>query len=114
MTNKNRRTKSDERTKKRVIFNNILAKGISTTKADILGDDPLEDKVYTKRIKIEKPYKGGVEIMSVAITSDSSTFGDASVSKVRINTKNVFGQWVNIFLHEAPSDMIETIYTSIK
>jgi hypothetical protein len=62
---------------------------------------------------IEKPYRSGVDIVSVALTSDTNSFNTLSTRNVRINTKNPFGQWVNIFLNEAPNDMIDTIYSTL-
>ena len=113
MTNKNRKFRTEERSKKRSIFNTIVEKGFTSTKMCVFGEDPLEDKVYTKRIMIEKPYKGGVDIMSVALTSDTNNFNSLTTRSVRVNTKNPFGHWVNIFLNEAPNDMIDTIYSTL-
>ena len=100
------------------IFNVVLTKGIKTSKGDILGED-IDDKVYTKRININKDYKfkNGVdivEVVSVSLTSDNENMTGASSRKVRINMKNRNSSWVNIFLHEAPTELIEFIYDSIK
>ena len=37
----------------------------------------------------------------------------ATSRKVRINMKNINGSWVNIFLHEAPNELIDFIYKNI-
>ena len=37
-----------------IIFNTIMLGGIESSKGDIMSDDPIEDKVYTKRININK------------------------------------------------------------
>ena len=37
----------------------------------------------------------------------------ASPRKVRINMKNRNSSWVNIFLHEAPNELIDFIYKNI-
>ena len=113
MSNKSRKIKSDNRIIKKVILDNLLTMGEKTTKGDTLSDNQMEDKVYTKRLSIDKPYKNGVRIIYVSITSNNSDFNDASLGKIRINTKNVYDQWVNIFLNEAPYDMIDTILTAI-
>ncbi len=114
MSNKSRNMKRDVRSNKRFIFNCILSFGTDSSKADIMGDNPLEDKVYTKRINIDTDYEGGLHIASVSLTSDNPNFTDAnntdvSIRKVRINTKNYSGKWVNIFLNEAPTKLVNTI-----
>ena len=106
---------------RRSIFASILLNGIETSKGDILSDDPIEDKVYTKRINIGKDYGNGVnavEVVCVSITSDSNKWGDINnnsvkIKNVRINTKNNQGKWCNIFINEAPTEMLEFIYTNI-
>ena len=40
-----------------IIFNTIMLRGIESSKGDIMSDDPIEDKVYTKRININKDYE---------------------------------------------------------
>jgi len=106
--------KRDIRSDKRFIFNCILSFGTDSSKADIMGDNPMEDKVYTKRINLDTDYEGGLHIASVSLTSDSPNFADSnntdvSIRKVRINTKNYSGKWVNIFLNEAPTKLVSTI-----
>ena len=99
------------------IFNVILIKGIETSKSDILGED-IDDKVYTKRININKDYKfkNGVdivEVVSVSLTCENENMIGAASRKVRINMKNINGSWFNIFLHEAPNELIDFIYKNI-
>ena len=99
------------------IFNVVLTKGIKTSKSDILGED-IDDKVYTKRININKDYefKNGVdmvEVVSISLTCENENMTGAAPRKVRINMKNRNGSWVNIFLHEAPNELIEFIYKNI-
>ena len=99
------------------IFNVVLTKGIETTKSDILGED-IDDKVYTKRININKDYnfKNGVdtvEVVSVSLTCENENMTGAAPRKVRINIKNRANSWVNIFLTEAPDELIEFIYKNI-
>ena len=114
MSNKSRNMKRDIRSNKRFIFNCILSFGTDSSKADIMGDNPMEDKVYTKRINLDTDYDGGLHIASVSLTSDNPNFTDSnntdvSIRKVRINTKNYQGKWVNIFLNEAPTRLVNTI-----
>jgi hypothetical protein len=100
------------------ILSVIMSKGVESTKADILGENPMEDKVYTKRINICKDFgtpADAVEIVSVCITNDRqfSMMNPPHFDDVRINTKNHRGQWCNIFIKEAPEDMLEFIWNEI-
>lgn len=102
-----------------IIFNTIMLRGIESSKGDIMSDDPIEDKVYTKRININKDYefKNGVdivEVVSISVTADNKLMAGVNQRKTRINMKNRYGSWVNIFIHEAPAELIEFIYDSIK
>ena len=102
-----------------IIFNTIMLGGIESSKGDIMSDDPIEDKVYTKRININKDYefKNGVdivEVVSISVTADNKWMEGVNQRKVRINMKNRAGSWVNIFMHESPTELIEFIYDSIK
>ena len=101
------------------IFKRILSNGVISSKGDILSDDPIEDKVYTKRININKDYTFKncvdiVEVVSVCITSDNESLSDVNENNVRINMKNRAGSWINIFLYEAPDELIEFVYNCIK
>lgn len=101
------------------ILDKILKNGIDTSKADIFGDNPMEDKVYTKRINIGKDYNIGglnnIEVVCVSITSDTESFDAvADTSDVRINAKNRNNQWVNFFMGEIPIKMLEFIWKEIK
>ena len=102
-----------------IIFNTIMLNGIESSKGDIMSDDPIEDKVYTKRININKDYefKNGVdivEVVSISVTADNKWMEGVNQRKARINMKNRYGSWVNIFMDEAPVELIEFIYNSIK
>jgi len=89
----------------------VLINGVETSKADILGEDPMEDKVYTKKVKIDKTYDS-TKIMYVSVTSDKPLDTDVSLNNVRINTKNREGRWCNIFLNEAPTELLEFIWNN--
>lgn len=100
------------------IFNTVLTKGIKSLKNDILGED-IDDSVYTKRVNINKDYKfrngvDTVEVVCITLTCDNENMKDAAPRKVRINMRNRNNSWVNIFLHEAPNELIEFIYKNIK
>ena len=103
---------------KQNIFNILKFGGTVTTKGDILSDNPIEDKVYTKRIDINKDYtfKNGIDsvkVKSVSITCDNEDFTDATINKIRFNLKNRNNSWVNIFINEAPKELIEFVYVNI-
>ena len=89
------------------IFNAIMANGVMSSKDDIISNDP-EDRVYTKRINIGKDYCSKnfsiIEVACVSVTSDSKEMKDVTARNVRFNMKNPNGQWVNLFMHEAPKE----------
>lgn len=112
----------DKKTKlSRNIFMSIMEHGVETSKADILSNDPIEDKVYTKRINIGKDYGDGpnvVKVVCVSLTSGSNDWNTIKnegykVKNVRINTQNTQGKWCNIFVNEATTEMLEFVFDSI-
>lgn len=99
------------------IFDAVLNNGIETSKNDILGED-IDDRVYTKRININKDYKfknsvDSVEVVCVSMTCLNENMSDAVEGKVRINMKNRNNSWINIFLHEASDELIDFIHKNI-
>ena len=100
------------------IFDAVLNNGIETSKNDILGED-INDRVYTKRININKDYefKNGVdsvEVVCVSMTCVNEDMSDAAEGKLRINIRNRNNSWVNIFLlHEAPDELLDFIHKNI-
>ena len=102
---------------KKEIFKAIVNNGMQSSRADIFGENPMEDKVYTRRININSDYGEGVnttEIVCVSLTSDTPTFDTMTdVDSVRINTKNSHGTWCNIFVTEAPKEMLEFIHSKL-
>lgn len=104
------------KTIKQNIFNILKYGGTITTKGDILSDNPIEDKVYTKRIDINKDFNIGndtLEVKSVSITCNDKDFTDATPNKIRFNLKNRNNTWVNIFINEAPKELIDFVYVNI-
>ena len=98
------------------IFEYVKTVGSVSSKGDVLGEEPMEDKVYTKKVNIDKDYgygANGIEIACVSLTSSTEDFKDACENNIRINTKNRQGQWCNIFMSEAPKDMLELIWKAI-
>lgn len=98
----------------------LLEKGVTSEKGDILSDNPEEEKVYAKRVNIDKQFGDGpdaVDVSCVSITS-SRPFDNRedipSIHNVRVNTKNSQGEWCNLFLNEVPSDLLEFVYQNMK
>ena len=91
----------------------VMVNGVETSKADILGDDPMEDKVYTKKVKIDKHFES-TKVVYVSVTSDKPLDDDISLDNVRINTKNREGQWCNIFLKEAPMELLKFVWENLR
>lgn len=104
------------KTTKQNIFNILKFGGTITTKGDIMSNNPIYDKVYTKRIDINKDFKindDTLEVKSVSITSNDENFTDATPNKIRFNLKNENNSWVNIFINEAPKELIDFVYVHI-
>jgi hypothetical protein len=98
------------------IYNALIEQGKVTSKGDILSDDPMEDKVFTKRLSIDKKLGEGansIELVYVTVTSDDETFGDTTSADMRLNTKNVQDQWCNLFIEETTDEMLELVESSI-
>ena len=95
------------------IFEALMVNGTVSEKADILGFDPMEQKVYTKRLKIGKE-ADSVELIYVSVTSDDADFEGVSVSDLRINTKNAYDVWVNMFASEADEEILKKIYEAVR
>ena len=104
------------KTTKQNIFNILKFGGTITTKGDIMSNNPIYDKVYTKRIDINKDFKindDTLEVKSVSITSNDENFTDVAPNKIRFNLKNGNNSWVNIFINEAPKELIDFVYVHI-
>ena len=98
------------------IYNTLIEQGKLTSKGDILSDDPMEDKVFTKRLSIDKKLGEGansIELVYVTVTSDDETFSDTTSADMRLNTKNVQDQWCNLFIEETTDEMLELVESSL-
>ena len=98
------------------IYQTLIETGKVTTKSDILGVDPMEDKVFTKRLSVNKNLGEGpntVELVYVTVTSNDITFRDTTSADMRLNTRNVQDQWCNLFMKEATEEMLELVETAI-
>ena len=98
------------------IYQTLMETGKVTTKSDILGVDPMEDKVFTKRLSVNKNLGEGpntVELVYVTVTSNDITFRDTTSADMRLNTRNVQDQWCNLFMKEATEEMLELVETAI-
>jgi hypothetical protein len=95
------------------IFEALMVNGTVSEKADILGFDPMEQKVYTKRLRIGKDVDS-IEVVYVSVTSDEEDFEGVSISDLRINTKNAYDTWVNMFASEADEKILTKIYEAVR
>jgi len=102
---------------KKRIFDSINAVGVISSKGDITDNDPMDKKVWVKKVNIGKDFghdATGIEVACVSLTCTSNDFKDASINNVRINTKNRQGQWCNIFINEAPKELLEFVLKEIE
>lgn len=87
-----------------------MKNGVLTEKADVLGDEPMEDKVYTKKLKIDEKLTDYHNVEYISISSNDKDFKNVTPSDIRINifwTK--LNNWNNIFITEASDHFIEVI-----
>jgi hypothetical protein len=96
----------------KLIYDTLMKKGTVSERGDIMAIDPMETKVYTKRLQVNEEV-GSVELVYVTITSDDKDFMDASPNQVRINTKNAYDSWVNFWATEADDQILDTILSAI-
>ena len=98
---------------KQSIFEAVINNGVESSKADILGNDPMEEKVYTKRININSDYDD-MEVVCVSITNDTPSFDTITNNDVvRVNVKNRNGVWCNLFINEVSKKMLEFIHDKV-
>lgn len=98
------------------IYNTLIEQGKVSTRADVTGIDPMEDKVYVKRLSIDKNLGEGantIELVYVTIKSDDPSFSDTSSSDMRLNTKNTQDQWCNLFIDEATEEMLSLVEAAV-
>lgn len=98
---------------KQSVFEAVINNGAESSKADIFGDNPMEDKVYTKRININSDYND-MEVVCVSVTNDTPSFDTVTNNNsVRVNLKNRNGIWCNLFINEVSKDMLEFIHSKV-
>ena len=95
------------------IYDTLIEAGKVTSKPDILGENPMDEKVFTKRIEINKTMSDGTEIVCVTLTSNDIAFRDTTSADMRVNTKNYKEQWCNLFADETPDEILEIVEASI-
>lgn len=87
-----------------------MDKGILVEKADVLGDEPMEDKVYVKKLIIATPLTDNHRIEFVSVSSKNKDFKDVNPNDMRINIfGKTFKTWTNVFITEASDTMITII-----
>lgn len=98
---------------KQSIFEAVINNGVESSKPNILGNDPMEDRVYTKILNVNSDYDG-VEVACVSVTTDTHSFDTITDNdSVRINVKNRDGVWCNMFINEVSKDMLEFIHSKV-
>jgi len=98
---------------KQSIFEAVINNGVESSKADIFGNNPMEDKVYTKRININSDYND-MEVVCVSVTNDTPSFDTITDNdSVIVNVKNRNGVWCNLFVNEVSKDVLEFIHGKI-
>lgn len=98
------------------IYHTLMEEGKVTAKNDILGVNPMEDKVFTKRLSVNKNLGEGanaIELVYVTVTSNDITFRDTTSADMRLNTRNVRDQWCNLFMNETTEEMLELVETAV-
>lgn len=103
------------------IFDKINQQTLTTEKQNIINyDEFLDDKVYTKRIIINKPFNNTksktidtIQIVSVSLTSNDKDMKDVTPNNIRINAQNNKNIWINIFINEATNELINFINENI-
>lgn len=98
------------------IYNALMKQGTLTTKPDVLGSDPIEEKIYTKRLSINKPIGKGpntIYIKYATISSANDDFNGVTPSDIRINAENAQNKWCNLFIDEVTDDTLEVVETTI-
>lgn len=87
-----------------------MDKGILVEKADVLGDEPIEDKVYVKKLIIATPLTDNHRIEFVSVSSNNKDFKDVNPNDMRINIfGKAFNTWSNVFITEASDTMIDIV-----
>ena len=98
---------------KQSIFEAVINNGVESSKPNILGNNLMEDRVYTKILNVNSDYDG-IEVACVSVTTDSPSFDTITDNdSVRINVKNRDGVWCNMFINVVPKDMLEFIHTKV-
>ena len=93
------------------LFEYVMQNGnVSETKS-VIDFFSKKDKVYTKKVAIpgDKIVVNGCKVKYISITSNSGNFDDVSTHDVRVNLKNPFGIWVNVYASSLPNFQIEEI-----
>lgn len=93
------------------LFNYVIDKGKISSKINILNVFSKKDKVYTKKIDVpgDKIMLNGCKVKSISLTSLNEEFSDVNHYDLRVNMKNGFGMWVNIYAQSLPDAYLEMI-----
>jgi hypothetical protein len=93
------------------VFEYIMQNGVTSEKKSVIDFFSKKDKVYTKKISI--PGDGitvsNCKVKYLSLTSNSGNFDDVSSNDIRVNLKNPFGMWVNIYASSLPHAKLSEI-----
>ena len=95
------------------LFEYIIENGVLSEKKSVIDFFSKKDKVYTKKVAIpgDKLVENKCKIKFISLTSISGKFDDVTPEDVRVNVKNPYGMWANVY---ADSLSKETIGELIK
>ena len=93
------------------LFEYIIQNGEMSEKKSVIDFFSKKDKVYTKKIAVpgDKVVVNGCKVKYLSITSNSGKFDDVSMHDIRVNLKNPFGMWVNVYASSLPDYQVEEI-----
>lgn len=98
------------------LFEYIMKNGTVSEKKSVIDFFSKKDKVYTKKVMIpgDSIVVNNCKIKCLSLTSNSGEFDDVSTYDVRVNLKNPFGMWVNVYASSLPDYQVEEIIKRLK
>ena len=93
------------------LFEYVMRNGIVSEKKSVIDFFSKKDKVYTKKVTVpgNKVVVNGCSVKFLSLTSINGKFDDVTEDDVRINMKNPFGMWVNIYAASLSDSQIKEI-----
>lgn len=93
------------------LFDYVMQNGKVSEKKSVIDFFSKKDKVYTKKVEIpgDRIIVNNCKVKCISITSNSGNFDDVSLNDVRVNMKNPFGMWVNVYASSLPDFQVNEI-----